>query len=231
MPLPALAGWSAERLAAHPTIVLDGTGTVVYASDALLRLTGLPREQVIGSSAPNDPAMARAFEGGREFLLNGSMSRIGMRSGELAVPARPGPTVRCHFEYEGVPKGAPQYHVFVFEPIGSEPPGRRAVRMEGALYEIQHVLDGVGLPGPRREMPEHVELAGLTDRELDVVKLLLEGGSNDQVARQLHVSLHTVKSHVQAIFRKLEVRSRAELLARFVSGAEGTMARRRTDGH
>lgn len=218
MLLPRIPGWPTERLEAHATIVLDATGTAVYASQAFLHLTGLPRDRVIGSSAPSDAEMARAFEGGREFLLSGGMARLGMSSGQMQLPARPGP-VHCHFRYEGVSSGAgaPEYHVFLVEPIASGNSQRRALRMEKALYEIRFILDRVGLPGPRREMADPVDLASLTDRELDVVKLLLEGGSNEQIARLLHVSLQTVKSHVKAIFRKLDVRSRAELLARFVS--------------
>jgi DNA-binding NarL/FixJ family response regulator len=70
-------------------------------------------------------------------------------------------------------------------------------------------------------MPEPVELASLSNRELDVVKLLLDGRSNEQIARHLHVSLPTVKSHAQAIFRKFGVHSRAELLAKFVERSRG----------
>jgi pSer/pThr/pTyr-binding forkhead associated (FHA) protein len=49
-----------------------------------------------------------------------------------------------------------------------------------------------------------------------VFNLLLAGLSEKQVAAKLQVSRHTVHTHVRQIYRSLKVRSRAELLARFV---------------
>ena len=52
-------------------------------------------------------------------------------------------------------------------------------------------------------------LALLTDREQQVLRLIARGAVNAEVAQELHVSEGTVKSHVGAIFSKLEVRDRA----------------------
>jgi DNA-binding NarL/FixJ family response regulator len=59
------------------------------------------------------------------------------------------------------------------------------------------------------------QLARLSSREEEVLKLLATGETNRQIARRLFVSEETVKSHVAAIFRKLEVsdRTRAAILA------------------
>lgn len=58
-------------------------------------------------------------------------------------------------------------------------------------------------------------LAHLSAREEEVLKLLATGETNRQIARRLFVSEETIKSHVTAIFRKLEVsdRTRAAVLA------------------
>jgi DNA-binding NarL/FixJ family response regulator len=58
-------------------------------------------------------------------------------------------------------------------------------------------------------------LALLSTREEEVLKLLATGETNRQIARRLFVSEETIKSHVAAIFRKLEVsdRTRAAVLA------------------
>ena len=50
----------------------------------------------------------------------------------------------------------------------------------------------------------------LTERERDVLKLLVEGYNNSEIAEQLMVSLSTVKSHVSHILEKLGVTSRLE---------------------
>jgi DNA-binding CsgD family transcriptional regulator len=51
----------------------------------------------------------------------------------------------------------------------------------------------------------------LTDAELKVVHLIAEGATNSSVAQQLHLSLHTVKTHVHNAFAKLGIGSRAQL--------------------
>lgn len=53
-----------------------------------------------------------------------------------------------------------------------------------------------------------VKIAQLSEREEEVLKLLATGETNGKIARRLYISEETVKSHVAAIFRKLEVRDR-----------------------
>ncbi|MGH2864963.1 MAG: response regulator transcription factor [Solirubrobacteraceae bacterium] len=57
----------------------------------------------------------------------------------------------------------------------------------------------------------------LTARELEVLACLQQRRSNAQIARELHISIETVRTHVRHIYRKLGVRSRRELLAPGVS--------------
>jgi len=65
----------------------------------------------------------------------------------------------------------------------------------------------VGLPAERT-------LAGLTPRELEVLRLLVEGRSNRQIAEQLFISGKTASVHVTNILAKLGVHSRLEAAAR-----------------
>jgi LuxR family transcriptional regulator, maltose regulon positive regulatory protein len=55
--------------------------------------------------------------------------------------------------------------------------------------------------------------APLTERELAVVRLLPTQLSTREIGRELYVSVATIRSHVQAIYRKLEVTTRAEAVA------------------
>ena len=59
----------------------------------------------------------------------------------------------------------------------------------------------------------------LTDSELTVVRLIAEGATNRSVAEQLHLSPHTVKTHLHNAFAKLGVTSRAQL-TRLMRGAD-----------
>jgi DNA-binding NarL/FixJ family response regulator len=54
---------------------------------------------------------------------------------------------------------------------------------------------------------------GLTERESEVLELLLAGVSNKQVAARLFVGEETVKSHVRSLYRKLDVSDRAAAAA------------------
>jgi DNA-binding NarL/FixJ family response regulator len=51
---------------------------------------------------------------------------------------------------------------------------------------------------------------GLSVRELEVLKLMVEGHSNSEIAAHLYLSRNTVKTHVRGIFNKLGVDHRVQ---------------------
>jgi Response regulator containing a CheY-like receiver domain and an HTH DNA-binding domain len=53
-------------------------------------------------------------------------------------------------------------------------------------------------------------LPSLTDRELDVLKLVAKGLSNREISEELYISENTVKNHVRNILEKLQIHSRME---------------------
>ncbi len=60
-------------------------------------------------------------------------------------------------------------------------------------------------------------LVSLTRRELEVLASLATGRTNKQIARDMDVSLNTVKFHVRNLFQKLGVNSRAQAIAMYLS--------------
>ena len=68
-------------------------------------------------------------------------------------------------------------------------------------------------PPARNDNPARL-VEPLTDRELDILRLLVKRLSNDEIAHTLILSVSTVKWYVKQIFGKLEVHSRAEAVAR-----------------
>lgn len=54
----------------------------------------------------------------------------------------------------------------------------------------------------------------LTAKEREIVGMVCEGASNKLIARQLNISLSTVKTHLRNIFAKTEVINRTELVSR-----------------
>jgi len=63
---------------------------------------------------------------------------------------------------------------------------------------------------------------GLTDREVEVLGLVAQGKSNDDVARALFITTKTVKYHLTSIFQKLGVRNRTEAAAFAITHGLGT---------
>ena len=63
-------------------------------------------------------------------------------------------------------------------------------------------------------MPESDVSALLTSRELQVLVAIADGDTNKAIARRLNISLHTVKFHVESVFRKLGARTRTEAVAK-----------------
>ncbi len=54
----------------------------------------------------------------------------------------------------------------------------------------------------------------ITESEFKIINLIREGRSNQEIADQLYVSINTIKTHLKRIFEKVNVKSRAELIAR-----------------
>ena len=101
----------------------------------------------------------------------------------------------------------------------------RAVQMvcEGE-YWIQRKLIANIIDDLARELtetPEHPAtgenpvLDALTPRELEVAKMVRLGGNNKMIARELEISERTVKAHLSAIFRKLDIQNRLHLALYF----------------
>jgi DNA-binding NarL/FixJ family response regulator len=59
--------------------------------------------------------------------------------------------------------------------------------------------------------PADPELDQLTPRERDVLRLIARGYAYKEVARQLHLSVKTIETHVSSVLRKLQLSSRHEL--------------------
>ena len=70
--------------------------------------------------------------------------------------------------------------------------------------------DGPGFAAVAEPRSRHL----LTPREIEILGALGEGLSNKAIARKLDISQHTVKFHVESLFRKLGVRSRAQAVVK-----------------
>jgi DNA-binding NarL/FixJ family response regulator len=126
-----------------------------------------------------------------------------------------------------------------------------AMVMGGSMYVPPSMLGlefgrGVAEPAPAARSPEAVPLGaaaqpeanqklpsiddiGLTPRQAEVLGLLLQGLPNKLIARQLNLSVETVKDHVAAVLRALGVSSRTQAVlavSQMTQGQGGFAARR-----
>ena len=81
-----------------------------------------------------------------------------------------------------------------------------------ALAIRQTYEPSIHLASDRRAEPTPVaaDVAGLTEREIEVLALVAEGYSNAELARRLWVTPQTVKFHLSNIYRKLDVSNRTQ---------------------
>lgn len=117
-----------------------------------------------------------------------------------------------------------------FDELTHDGPGRaamedgealQAIRAEAGRVFLAAAVDALTRVAPARDSEPAREAvvervskadrpAGLTDREIDVLRLLAAGSSRRQIAGQLQVSEHTVRHHLEHIYAKIDVRTRVE---------------------
>ncbi|MDQ2906115.1 MAG: response regulator transcription factor [Chloroflexota bacterium] len=83
----------------------------------------------------------------------------------------------------------------------------------GAPPDSQRGTIADGLPPPAPSQPQaQIEALGLTERECDVLRLIVQGPSNREIAADLYISETTIKPHINHIFAKLGARDRAQAI-------------------
>lgn len=83
----------------------------------------------------------------------------------------------------------------------------------GGIYvppEIRASLPETATPPRARSRPPSAAELGLTERQMEVLALMMRGKSNKAICRALDVAEPTVKNHVTAILKALKVRNRTE---------------------
>jgi DNA-binding NarL/FixJ family response regulator len=88
-----------------------------------------------------------------------------------------------------------------------------AIRLvaDGGTYIPAEVF-APGVSAPDKAITTTTDVLGLTEREVDVLRLLAQGMNNKEIARVLDMAEESAKQHVREVFRALGVSSRTEAL-------------------
>ena len=91
---------------------------------------------------------------------------------------------------------------------------RRMLTRASASEYVRRLLDALGEPATVEKPSAAPLIERLSEREVQVLRLIADGATNREIADELVVTVNTVKRHISNIFGKLEVSNRTQAIAR-----------------
>lgn len=213
-----LAAGSAERLGLHsdllplrmaghlhdlgrvavPSRIWDKPGTLSTSELDQARLHPHHGERVV-ARVPELAGVA-ALVGQHHERCDGSGYHRGLTAAQLSMPSRVLAAADC---YRVLVEGRPHRAAL--------PPARATERLRAAVVEGRLDPDAVSAVQAEAGHPAHgprVRPAGLTPRQLEVLRLVAEGVSNPGIAQRLGISRRTAEHHVQDVYLKIGASTR-----------------------
>jgi HD-GYP domain-containing protein (c-di-GMP phosphodiesterase class II) len=183
-----------------PDVIWEKPGELTTAEWEQIRLHPYHSERILSCSRVLQPMALIA--GMHHERMDGSGYHRGCKAPEISVSAR-------------VLAAADALHAMT-----QSRPHRHALTVDEAAEQIQLDAregrldpDAVGAvanaAGGSLQKKASLQPAGLSDREIEVLKLMSQGLSNREVGRRLYISPRTAEHHVQHIYTKIGVSSRA----------------------
>ena len=189
----------AERVLKWMTVELDRVPSrwgraVVSRGEALLEPDAAIADQLAQESTAMFEVIGAVFEAARSRLVRSELlARHGERSESRAL------ATTASLTFQALGASAWDERAQLAARTGSRPDGSRH---------------------SSRDRRSALELDGLTPQELAVALAVSRGSSNKEISTELHASVKTVETHLTRVYRKLGVRSRSELIARYLGGRD-----------
>jgi DNA-binding NarL/FixJ family response regulator len=155
------------------------------------RMDGLEATRAIKAESPEIAVLVVTAHEGEDYLLEA------VRAGAAGYVLKDAPKQQMLGAVRRVLSGE--------SPINQE----LAMRVLRRLSE-EHVSEKELFHEPSAEKREEPLAEPLTARELDVLRLLCEGKTNREISHELHLSLSTVKGHLERLIAKLQVSDRTQ---------------------
>lgn len=183
---------AAFRQSKNAMLLVDGDRTIVDANGAFLNLLGYKRQAIVGHPV-YELRVGGALWTEEEWyaLLAG-----GQFTGKTELFCADGSSVRVQWA------------------ATTEIVTRRQLVLFVALATSKW---GARLRHPENAEPES---GALSDRELEVVRLVAFGSTGPEIAEELQISHHTVRTHVRNAMAKVDARSRAHLVAKTLGAGQ-----------
>jgi two-component system, NarL family, response regulator DevR len=196
-------------------VIADGHPTMRLGLKGLLLMTEM---RVVGETGDGEEALhlVKELRPGLVILglnLGGELEGVEVCRKIKALPKPPRVLVHTVYNFtDGGPSsllaGADSYihmHVCCEELLD-------AIRRTAAGEQVWLLSGARGESDSRvRATPEGTGPTSITPKEREIMKLILRGCSNREIAEELYLSLSTVKTHVRNMLRKLGLKNRREL--------------------
>jgi DNA-binding CsgD family transcriptional regulator len=191
----------------------DEQGCIVIWNRAAERLLGYKAESVLGKRCCailcGRDVFGNCFCGKECAVQHMARQRQAINHFEMAIRKHSGESLTASFSILVVPGPRPSRFtvVHLLQPLN-----------HADVHELaRRVLAGAPAPAlpadaPASE-PRRADSATLSGRETEVLRMLSEGISTQEIAETLFISLSTTRNHIQHILQKLEVHSKLEAVA------------------
>jgi HD-GYP domain-containing protein (c-di-GMP phosphodiesterase class II) len=183
-----------------PAAVWEKRGPLTTAEWEQVRMHPYHSERILATSRTLEP-LSRLV-GMHHERLDGSGYHRGSPSRDLSASAR---VLAAADAFQAMTQQRPHRPALTPEQaadvLGDE---ARAGRLDADV--VAAVVEAAGQPRPRRAAARP---AGLSDREIEILRLIAAGLSNPDIAKRLYISRRTAEHHVQNIYAKIGASSRA----------------------
>jgi HD-GYP domain-containing protein (c-di-GMP phosphodiesterase class II) len=182
--------------------IWEKPGPLTAAEWEQVRMHPYHSERILATSHALEASASLA--GTHHERLNGSGYHRGFRARDISVACR---VLAAADAFQAMTQNRPYREALTAEQAGVElVRDSRAGRLDADV--VGAVLDAAGQGRPGRRRPD-LRPAGLSEREIEVLRLVAEGCSNPEIAKHLYISRRTAEHHVQHVYSKIGVSSRA----------------------
>ncbi len=213
---PLVAVADARRLVANargPSLATDLNGTIVHWNRQATELLGYSASEAVDQRLidllkPSD-VFGNSYRTTAATLVEQILEGQGVHAFELDLHRRAGRKIRVTLSL-----------VFLLDP---EPTRCRAVYLLSPVYRrrradeaLERILDERSVTAERDRRAAD-GMPPLTTRQREVLRLVVDGLSAPSIAGRLGISVHTVRNHIQLIYKNLGVSNRAEAVSKVLS--------------